>query len=128
MDSEQNNLLTNERVLAIIGFIIVVLGSGFIGLLVYIFNTAMKKIETYRVETTKSRSEFNDMMNNKFKAINHYMKQTDSVQVRHEAGIEGLREHARDVKTKLAEHEIKIQNHGERLAKHDSEINHLKKS
>ena len=121
MDQETGNtLLTNSVILSVIGFIIVALGSGLILCVVWIFNRVMKEIKSYRDESLAQRAEFTDALNNKFRSLNYYTRQTDKIQIQHEEKLNAFHDHAREVKAKLIEH-------GEILSKHDIEINNLKR-
>lgn len=121
-------ILTNEVILTIVGFVIVTLGTGFISLLVWIFKRTMSEIKGYRTDSLAQRAEFTNALNNKFKALNYYMKQTDKVQIQQEEKINIFHDHAREVKTKLIEQEEKLSNHSKQLFEHDVEIKNLKKT
>jgi hypothetical protein len=121
MDSETGNtILTNGVVLAITGFVIVALGSGLIGCIIWIFNRVMKEIKSYREESLAQSTELTNALNNKFKSLNYYTKLTDKIQIQHEERLNVFHDHAREVKSKLFEHQ-------QILSKHDIEISNLKK-
>lgn len=126
MQAETQTILTNDRIIALVVGIITLLGGGVLALAGYIWRGAMKQLKLYREESIAQRAEFNDALTNKFKAINHYMRQTDVIQVKHEKNVESLQEHARDAKSKIAEHEIRIGRHSEKIMEHDVEIKNLK--
>lgn len=124
---EQSTLLTNERVIAITVSLITLLGSGFFMLLRWVFKKVMDEMKLYRQESLQQRSEFNDALNNKFKAINFYMKQTDQLQVKQEQSLDNFADHAREVKARLIKHEERLNSHSEKLASHEAQINILHK-
>ncbi len=122
MDSETGNtILTNGVVIAITGFVIVALGSGLIGCIIWIFNRVMKEIKSYREESLAQSTELTNALNNKFKSLNYYTKLTDKIQIQHEERLNVFHDHAREVKSKLIEHQ-------QILSKHDIEISNLKKT
>lgn len=128
-----NTLLTDERIIEITIKVILGLGSvivamGGLGLLLmkYIFKKITDEIKEYRVESIQMRSDFNDTLTNKFKAINFYMRETDKLQVTHEKNFETLNDHAREIKLKINRHEDRLNTHGEKLAEHDVQLRNLK--
>ncbi len=124
----EQSLLTNERIIGITISLISVLASGLALTGYWIFRRVLSEIKTYRKESLTQRAEFNSALNNKFRALNYYMKQTDKLQIKHEEKIIGFHEHARDVKQKLIEHDEKFEKHSNKLAQHDIEIQNLKKT
>lgn len=126
--TETNTILTNGMIISIAAFAIVALGSGLIGCIVWIFKRTMGEIKAYRAESLSQRAEFNNALNNKFKALNYYMKQTDKVQMAQEEKLGIFHEHARDVKMKLIEHDEKLTDHSKQLMEHEIEIKNLKKT
>src|SRR4051812_5355190 len=94
----------------------------------YIFKAVMKEIKKYREESLAQRAEFNDALNNKFKSINFYMRQTDKLQVKQEHHIETLNNHAKETKLKLLSHEERLNKHNEQLIGHELEIKNLKRT
>jgi hypothetical protein len=127
----ENNLITDQTIIHFALSLISLLGAGLIGLLIYIFKKAMAEIKSYRAESLNQRAEFNNTLENKFKSINFYMRQTDNLQVRHEQNIINFNLHARETKAKLVNHEAMLNQHNEKLNIHDLEIknlNNLKKT
>lgn len=121
-------ILTDDRIIAIVVAIISLLGTGFIACILWIFKRIMGEIKTYRTDSLNQRTEFHNTLNNKFKALNYYTKQTDGLLIKQEEKINIFNDHAREVKTKLIDHENKLSDHSKKLFEHDLEITNLKKT
>jgi len=122
-----NVILDDQRVISITISLISALGVGLIACVIWIFNRVMSEIKSYRTDSLNQRAEFNNALNNKFKALNFYMKETDKMQIRHEEKLNVFHDHARDVKLKLLQHDEALGNHSKKLYEHDIEIKNLKK-